>query len=112
MREFLGYELYDSPDVIDRIYAVDQLIIVNGYLIGFQIKPQSFNAPCAYGAKRFVNSGNEKFTREYGGKVFILIKDDKGIRNKTILEEVKIEINKLLKLPIGKIKSFEDIIRK
>lgn len=109
MPKIFDYELHNSPDVWDRIYAIDQFIIVNGHLICFQIKPASFNSPTAYGSKRFIKNGNEDFYKKYGFKVFTLIKEKGEVKNKQVLPDIKKEIDRLLKLPKGIINTKEDI---
>ena len=45
-----------------------------------------------------MKSGFDKFSEEFGGKVFIVISDDGAIKNKNVIVEIAAEIERLNKL--------------
>lgn len=103
LQNALKIKIEPAPDEWDRLYNVDFFIQVNQYYIGLQIKPAGY----AYITQiinelEFQKKTHEKFTAKYGGKVFYIIsvKEDskKIIYNPEVIEEIRIEIDRLKKL--------------
>lgn len=97
----LGVKIEPAPDEWDRIYNVDFFILLNDKYIGLQIKPISFDVqlPEIFKEKELQRISHEKFTKEYGGRVFYVYsaKQDgkKEIVNIEVVDEIKEEIERL-----------------
>lgn len=101
LQEALGVRIEPAPDKWDRLYNVDFFIKVKDKYIGLQIKPAGY----AYITQiinelEFQKKSHQKFTAEYGGKVFYVISVKEGkkkiIYNTEVIEEIKQEITRLL----------------
>jgi hypothetical protein len=68
----LQVKIEPAPDEWDRLYNVDFFIKVKDKFIGRQIKPinQGIQLPQIFKEKDLQLKTHERFTREYGGKVF------------------------------------------
>lgn len=102
LQEALGVKVEPAPDKWDRGYNVDFFIKVNERYIGLQIKPVGY----AYITQiinelEFQKKTHEKFTAQYGGKVFYVISIKEGkkkiIHNPSVIEEIRKEIERLKK---------------
>jgi hypothetical protein len=102
LQEALGVKVEPAPDEWDRGYNVDFFINVKEKYIGLQIKPAGY----AYITQiinelKFQKKTHEKFTAKYGGKVFYVISVKEGkkkiIRNPSVIEEIRKEIERLKK---------------
>jgi hypothetical protein len=100
LQQALEINVEPAPDEWDRGYNVDFFIKVKDKFIGLQIKPAGY----AYITQiinelEFQKSTHEKFTAEYGGKVFYIIsvKEEKKkvICNPEVIEEIRNEIKRL-----------------
>lgn len=100
LQEALGVKIEPAPDAWDRGYNVDFFIKIKDKFIGIQIKPAGY----AYITQiinelKFQERTHQLFREKYGGKVFYIISiaEDKRkiIFNKEIIDEIKIEINRL-----------------
>jgi hypothetical protein len=100
LQRALGVKIEPAPDEWDRGYNVDFFIKIRDKYIGLQIKPAGY----AYITQiinelKFQKETHEKFTKNYGGKVFyiISIKEDKGkiIYNPEVIDEIRMEIKRL-----------------
>lgn len=97
----LGIKIQPAPDVWDRIYNVDFFIEIEGKYIGLQIKPvnQGIQLSQIFKEKALQLKSHEKFTKEYGGKVFYIfsstINKKKEIRNPEVMGEIRSEISRL-----------------
>jgi len=98
----LGIKVESATDEWDRKYNVDFFIRVDDKYIGLQIKPAGY----AYITQiinelEFQKRTHEKFTSNYGGKVFYIISITEGkkkvIYNPEIIEQIKNEIERLQK---------------
>lgn len=101
LQQILGVSVEPAPDEWDRGYNVDFYIKVKDKYIGLQIKPAGYAyIPQIINELKFQKETHKKFTEKYGGKVFyiISIKKDKRkeIYNKEVIEEIKMEIERLL----------------
>lgn len=93
---------YDAPSEIEGSpYWVDLWTDVNGYKIGLQIKPNTYRSASisiyAGMAKSSEEKGHKAFTRDFGGKVFIVSPNHGTIDDKTI-KQIKDEYNLLSKM--------------
>lgn len=99
----IGYKIEPAPDKWDRLYNVDFFIKINDKFIGIQIKPvnQGIQLSQIFKEKGLQQGTHEKFTKEYGGKVFYIYSsksgDKKVIMNKEVIGEILQEITKLKK---------------
>lgn len=102
LEQALGVKIEPAPDEWDRRYNVDFFIKVKDKYIGIQIKPAGY----AYITQiinelKFQKKTHEKFTAEFGGKVFYVISIKEGkkkvIYNPEIIEEIREEIERLKK---------------
>jgi hypothetical protein len=101
LQGILKVKIEPAPDEWDRLYNVDFFIKVNEKYIGLQIKPVTFEHAPEFATKwkDIYKMSHEKFTKRFGGKVFIIFsitKDRKKIIfNKNVIDEIREEINKL-----------------
>ena len=97
----LQVKIEPAPDKWDRLYNVDFFIKVKDKFIGIQIKPinQGIQLPQIFKEKDLQLKTHEKFTREYGGKVFYVFSSEVGerkeIRNNEVIDEIKQEVERL-----------------
>lgn len=97
----LGLKIEPAPDEWDRLYNVDFFIKINDQYIGIQIKPvnQGIQLSQIFKEKGLQQKTHEKFTREFGGKVFYIfsskVGDKKVIINKEVIGEILQEIERL-----------------
>lgn len=103
LQEILNVKIEPAPDEWDRLYNVDFFIKVNDKYIGLQIKPVTFEHAPEFATKwrEAYKISHEKFTKKFGGKVFIILSAREGkkkfILNAEIIDEIKEEINRLKK---------------
>lgn len=93
---------YDAPSEIEGSpYWVDLWTDVNGYKIGLQVKPMTYksaNISIYTGmAKSSEEKGHKIFTRDFGGKVFI-VSPQNGELSPKIINEIKAEYELLKKM--------------
>jgi len=96
----LGVKIEPASDEWDRLYNVDFFILVKGKYIGLQIKPAGYACiPQIVNELGFQRRTHERFTREFGGRVFYIISvkegDKKIIHNPDVIEEIAAEIQRL-----------------
>ena len=100
LQNALGVKLEPAPDDWDRKYNVDFFIQIDDCYIGLQIKPAGY----AYITQiinelKFQKNTHERFTAQYGGKVFYIISVKEGtkkvIYNSEVIEEIKQEVERL-----------------
>jgi hypothetical protein len=104
-----------TPDEIEGSpYWVDLWASINGYKIGLQIKPKTFNSASVsiYTGKSKLsqNKGHELFKEKFGGKVFVTT-PVKGIFDKKTQNELKDEIDRLNNLDKGECFYWKQIIK-
>ena len=101
LEQNLGYKIEPAPDKWDRLYNVDFFIKVNEKYIGLQIKPvnQGIQLSQIFKEKGLQQKTHEEFQKEFGGKVFYIfsskVNGKKVIMNTEIIEEIRVEINRL-----------------
>ena len=103
LQTILGEKIEPAPDEWDRLYNVDFFIKINNKYIGLQIKPAGYAfIPQIINERKNQEATHKKFTTKYGGKVFYIISLKEGekrkIYNTEIIEEIKQEIDRLIKL--------------
>ena len=97
----LGVKIEPAPDEWDRLYNVDFYIKKKDRFIGIQIKPvnQGIQLSQIFKEKEIQQKSHEKFTKEYGGKVFYVFSaktgEKKVIVNKEVIGEILKEIERL-----------------
>ena len=98
LQKILDVHIQPAPDEWDRLFNVDFFIEINGKYIGLQIKPENsgIQLPEIFKEYGLQAETHQKFTEVFGGKVFYLfsekIGDRKEIKNKEVIDEIKIEI--------------------
>ena len=97
----LGLKIEPAPDEWDRLYNVDFYVKIKDKFIGIQIKPvnQGIQLSQIFKEKGLQKRTHEKFTKEYGGKVFYIFSsksgDKKVIVNREVIGEIQLEIERL-----------------
>ncbi|MCX8022133.1 MAG: MjaI family restriction endonuclease [Syntrophorhabdaceae bacterium] len=100
----LGVKIESAPDEWDRLYNIDFYIKINDKYIGIQIKPlnQGIQLSQIFKEKEIQQKSHEKFTNEYGGKVFYVFSTKSGekkvIVNKEVIGEILKEMDRLRQL--------------
>lgn len=101
LEKMLGVKIEPAPDEWDRLFNVDFFILMNGKYIGLQVKPVNtgIQLPEIFKEKEIQIKSHEKFTTQYGGKVFYVYstKHDgkKEIVNIEVVSEIQAEIKRL-----------------
>lgn len=101
LEKILDCKIEPASDEWDRLFNVDFYIKINNSYIGLQIKPvnQGIQLSQLFKEKSIQEKSHIKFQNEFGGKVFYIfsskIDGRKTIRNKEIINEIKLEINRL-----------------
>jgi hypothetical protein len=96
----LGVRVVPAPDEWDRLYNVDFHVEVGGAHVGLQIKPVSFEQFAeSHKWHEMQRATHERFTRDFGGAVFIVYSVGEGktkkIANPQVIDEVRREIERL-----------------
>lgn len=97
----LNRKIEPAPDKWDRLFNVDFFIKVNEKYIGLQIKPvhQGIQLSQIFKEKTLQLATHEKFTKQFGGKVFYIFSsksgDKKIIVNTDVIDEIRQEIKRL-----------------
>jgi len=97
----LKSKIVAAPDKWDRLFNVDFYIEINGKFIGLQIKPvnQGIQLGQIFKERGLQKKTHEKFTDQFGGKVFYVFSsksaDKKVIMNTEVIDEIKREIERL-----------------
>jgi len=103
LEKALDVKIKPAPDEWDRLFNVDFFIKVKDQHIGIQIKPvnQGIQLPQIFKEKDLQSKTHEKFTQQYGGKVFYIfsakVGEKKEISNKEVIDEIRQEIERLKK---------------
>lgn len=101
LQEILNLKIEPAPDEWDRLYNVDFFIKVKDKYIGLQIKPAGgvSHIPQIFKEHTLQAATHDKFTKEFGGKVFYIISvkegDKKKIHNTEVIKEIETEIKRL-----------------
>ena len=103
LSEILDIKIEPAPDKWDRLYNVEFYIQIREKYIGLQIKPISEGIQLSqiFKEKELQQKTHEKFTNNFGGKVFYIYSGKEGskkiIKNPEIITEIENEISKLKK---------------
>jgi len=101
LEKMLEVKIEPAPDKWDRLYNVDFYIEINDSYIGLQIKPAGGNMQISQIHKEAAlqQKTHEKFSSEFGGRVFYIysskVGNKKEIVNIEVVEEIKKEIVRL-----------------
>ena len=98
-----GIEFTDTPSEIEGApYWVDLWTDVNGYKIGLQVKPTTYQSAntsfYSRGAKSSEDAGHKRFRCDFGGKEFIITPQNGAVPEKQIIQ-IRQEYDLLLKMP-------------
>ena len=108
LENILDIKIEPAPDEWDRLFNVDFFISVNGKYIGIQVKPvnSGIQLPEIFKEKEIQVKSHEKFTAQYGGKVFYVYSakqaGKKEIVNIEVIGEIQTEIKRLSKITYNK----------
>ena len=94
LENILRIKIYPAPDKWDRLYNVDFYLRTPNRLIGFQIKPLTYEQlPEIHKWRKWLERTHEKFKKDKGGEVFIIFtttKDRKKvIYNQEVIEQIR-----------------------
>ena len=94
LEEILGVDIKPAPDEWDRLFNVDFFIEINNSFIGLQIKPVNdvSHIPQIYKEHKLQLNTHEKFSKQFGGKVFYIYSQKDGYKKVIVNEEVIPEI--------------------
>lgn len=104
LQSHLNYKIEPAEDKWDRLFNVDFYILVNQRYIGLQIKPvnQGIQLSQIFKERGLQEKTHEKFTKQFGGKVFYIysskVGDKKVILNQEVIGEIQAEIERLSNL--------------
>jgi len=104
LSQILNVKIEPAPDEWDRLYNVDFFIKIKDKYIGLQIKPVSEGIQLSqiFKEKELQRKTHEKFTNNFGGKVFYIYSGKEGskkiIKNPEVISEIENEIHRLKKL--------------
>ncbi|MGB0789018.1 MAG: MjaI family restriction endonuclease [Marinirhabdus sp.] len=92
----------ESDPVLDHAGDIDYIGKINQRAFGIQIKPITANANFAnYNISERMSNNFNNFEEKYGGKVFVVFStrdgNKKDIVNKEVIEQIKLEIERLKK---------------
>ena len=92
----------ESDEELDHAGDIDYIGKVNGKAFGIQIKPITANSNFGnYNISERMSNSFKTFEENYGGKVFVIfstrIGNKKDIVNKNVIEQIKLEIERLKK---------------
>ena len=98
-----GIIFEDAPSEIEGApYWVDLWTDVNGYKIGLQVKPTTYQSAntsfYSRGAKSSEDAGHKQFRCDFGGKVFIITPQNGVVPEKQITQ-IRHEYDLLLMMP-------------
>lgn len=89
----------ESDPELDHAGDIDYVAKICDKAIGIQIKPVTAKANFgSYSLTERMKASFVDFEEKFGGKVFIIFSLDGEIENKEIMEEIKVEIERLKKL--------------
>ncbi len=104
LKPLLVSRLNPASDKWDRLFNVDFYILIMDKYVGLQIKPvnQGIQLAQIFKERGLQEKTHEKFTKQFGGKVFYIfsskVGDKKVIINREVIDEIKAEISRLSKL--------------
>ena len=99
-KAFPEVEFEESDEELDHAGDIDYIGKVNNKAFGIQIKPITANSNFGnYNISERMSNSFKSFEENYGGKVFVIfstrVGNKKDIVNKNIIEQIKLEIERL-----------------
>lgn len=101
LEQLIDRKVEPASDEWDRLFNVDFYIQIGTKYIGLQIKPAGdvSHIPQIYKERGLQAATHQKFSKEYGGKVFYVVSLTEGkkkiIQNPEVIDEIKDEILRL-----------------
>ena len=93
---FPNIHFEESDPELDHAGDIDYIAKVGDKAIGIQIKPITASANFgSYSLTERMKASFESFKEQYGGNVFIVFSLNGEIANKEVIEQIKLEINRL-----------------
>ena len=88
----------ETDPELDHAGDIDYIAKVGDKAIGIQIKPITAKANFgSYSLTERMKASLSDFTEKFGGKVFVVFSLDKEIANKEVVDEIKKEVERLMK---------------
>lgn len=88
----------ETDPELDHAGDIDYIAKVGDKAIGIQIKPITAKANFgSYSLTERMKASFSDFTEKFGGKVFVVFSLDKEIANKEVVDEIKKEVERLIK---------------
>lgn len=86
----------ESDPKLDHAGDIDYVVRIGNAFIGIQIKPITASANFgSYSLTERMKASFESFKEQYGGNVFVVFSLDGEIANKEVIEQIKLEIERL-----------------
>lgn len=101
LEQLIDRKVEPASDEWDRLFNVDFYIQIGTRYIGLQIKPAGdvSHIPQIFKERELQAATHQKFSKEYGGKVFYVVSLTEGkkkiIQNPEVIDEIKDEILRL-----------------
>jgi hypothetical protein len=93
---FTDVEFEESDPELDHAGDIDYVAKIEDKAFGIQIKPVTAKANFGnYSATERMKASFAEFEEKFGGKVFIVFSEDGKIANKEVIDEIRIEIERL-----------------
>ena len=93
------------PEIEGYPYYVDIWALFNGYRVGLQVKPDTYQSINLFsysgGAVTTQVEGHELFEERFGGKVFIAKYSSSGVLDTSIKDKLDVEMKRLISLETG-----------
>lgn len=97
-KTFPDIDFVESDPELDHCGDIDYVAHIGDKALGIQIKPITAKANFgAYSLTERMKANFDAFTRQYGGRVFIVFSLDGEIADKNILDDIRTEISRLKK---------------
>lgn len=95
---FPEFAFEETDPELDHAGDIDYIAKVGDKAIGIQIKPITTKANFgSYSLTERMKASFSDFTEKFGGKVFVVFSLDKEIANKEVVDEIKKEVERLMK---------------
>lgn len=96
VKKFPDIKFEESDSDLDHAGDIDYLGWVEDRAFGIQIKPITAQSNFgSYSVSERMKASFEEFTRQFGGKVFIIFCEKERIKNEEVIEEIKKEIERI-----------------
>lgn len=98
-KKFTDVRFEESEPELDHAGDIDFLGFVGDYAFGLQIKPVTSQSNFGnYSPSERMKASFRDFTKRFKGKVFIIYSISEKIQNSEVIDEIRIEIERLKKL--------------